>query len=338
MREARSACGAVVDGAGVIAFLDERWDVMSRANPHSTVFQTREWYTAWIRAVSAEEFAEPVILCTPDARSPRAALALEISREPSSAPVLRPLSAPWADYHEAVGNPEDREGVATLGAALLQLVEGYRTRLRFDDVKPGGMLAAIMEEVPCSKGSSSVTESIGLNDDGNWRRIQQHHEYSLKWRRLSRLGDVHCVHHTQPAVVLAKLPEFIAMHRRQWSDRPDAVATFDGGLVDRGFRAIAEHLAPRRMAMLTELTLDATPLAMYFGFIWQRTYFAYRTTYERQFARFSPGHLMLRRMMSDFRDAGLAELDLMRGGYGYKREYSNRASHNLCFEMRGVAD
>ena len=333
MNKPRCTAGAIVEGAAAIALLDERWEVMSGANPHSTIFQTREWYMAWLRAVSVAEYAEPVILCAPDAQSPRAALALQVSCEPASTPVLRPLSAPWADYHEAVGNPNDQEAVATLTATLSRLVERY-ARLRFDDVKPDGMLANIMTEIPCLRGQSSVTESIALCDDENCSRIQRHREYSLKWRRLSRLGPLQCVHHTESTVILAKLPEFIDMHRRQWSDRADAVAPFDGGLVDRAFFSIADELGPRRMAMLTELTLNTQPLAMYFGFVWQHRYFAYRTTYDKAFARFSPGHLMLRRMIGDFRGCGLSELDLMRGGYAYKREYSSSVSQNLFFEIR----
>lgn len=325
--------GDVMRRECALGCLDEGWDEMVRQNPHATVFQTREWYAAWIGSVAEAESAEPVILRIPQCGAPRAGLAVQISPGRERGSVIRPLSAPWADYHEAVGDPRDREGIELLAQALSRFVVSCGCPLVFEDVTPGGMLATALSAFAHPAGLSSVTESISLVDDDHWMHIFSGKEHETKLRRLKRLGTVHCSHHTAADAVQERLTTFIEMHRRQWQDRPDAVAPFDGGVIDEAFRAIACRLAPAGRVVLTELTLDSRPLAMYLGFRHADRYHAYRTTFNREFKRFSPGHLMLRQMMADFRNCGIKELDLMRGGYAYKEQYASKVSHNLRFEI-----
>ena len=132
---------------------------------------------------------------------------------------------------------------------------------------------------------------------------------------------------------MKRFPAFVEMHYEQWKDRFDAVAPFDGEVINATFDYIIRHLAPHGLILLTELLLDDRPIAMYYGFNYGRRYGAYRTTFDSTFRHLSPGHLMLRQMMVDFSRAGIIELDLMRGDYPYKREYINCSRYNKRFEL-----
>ncbi len=330
MSSARAAECLVLCGEPAAGALTTQWDEMVRANPRCTVFQTSHWYQAWLSSVACHECAEPVVLMVPG----RAGLALQISRLPGECPTIRPLSAPWADYHEAVGDLADAQAIETIAAALIDFARNRGHDLALDEVVPGGMLAVICSRLGGSLGYSSQTLAIELTNDRHVDEILSRNEHAIKWRRLNRRGAVRCLHRTSLDEILPRLPVFIEMHRKQWSARVDAVAPFDGAVVDRAFESMARGLAPHGMVSVTELLLDDHPIAMYFGFIFNLRYLAYRTSFDASYGRLSPGHAMIRQMILDFRAAGLHELDLMRGAYAYKGAYTNRISRNLRLELR----
>jgi CelD/BcsL family acetyltransferase involved in cellulose biosynthesis len=321
----------VVLGGEAFATLDDAWDRLAAANPSATVFQTAPWYRAWLSAAAAAEGATPLVVAVAGGSGTRAAVALQ--RERGSA-VLRPLSAPWADYHDAVGDPNDDASLRALADGLTGLVrEGFS--LALDDVVADGLLARACVELGEALPSTPVA-AVDLTDGEHVTRVVARKEYVVKWRRLHRLGPVRCVHHTEQPAIRARFPAFVALHRAQWQGRVDAVAPFDGGVVDAAFSAMVEQLTPRHALMLTELLLGDRAIAMYLGFVHAGRYLAYRTAYDAAYRRLSPGHLMLARMILDFRAAGLRELDLMRGAYGYKDEYANRAGRNVRWHVRAA--
>jgi CelD/BcsL family acetyltransferase involved in cellulose biosynthesis len=315
------------------AFTSE-WDELGRANPQATVFQTSGWYRAWLETVAAHELAVPIVLRVPDSGRCRAAVALQISHTGVTA--LRPLSWPWADYHDGVGSPFDHEAIKSIAWALEDLMAEQQCPLLLDDVLSGGLWQRILAHLPVLDTSSSYTSAIDLTDAVHLESVLSKKEYIRKWQRLLRLGPVKCKHHLELTAVLARLPAFAEQHCQQWVGRPDAVAPFDGGVVNVAFEAIIRHLAPRGLVIMTELILGDRPIAMYFGLTYQGRYGGYRTSFDNTYRRLSPGHLMLRQMIVDLTAAGFHELDLMRGDYMYKNNYTNLFRHNRRFELNNI--
>lgn len=320
-----------LDGAEAVAVLDQRWDALVSLNPRATVFQSSAWYQAWLETVADAERASLRVLLAGPREQPRAGLALQLSAAQTGVPTIRPLSWPWADYHEAVGSPLDRQAVLGLIDGLRHLRERERVAFDLDELVPGGMLVDIARELGLSESDASPTEAIDLNDAAHVARVLASREHHLKLRRLQRVGAVELDHHATLERVMSQLSTFIEMHREQWRGRADAVAPFDGGVVEAAFTAMVQQLAPRGQLLLTVLSVAGAPAAMYFGFVRGRWYGGYRTTFDPQLFRFSPGHLMLRGMISEFGRVGFERLDLMRGAYGYKSAYSSATARNRRF-------
>jgi CelD/BcsL family acetyltransferase involved in cellulose biosynthesis len=314
------------------AFTSE-WDELAGANPRATVFQTGGWYLAWIEAVAAHEAAEPLVLRVPATGKARAAIALQVGST-GGRKLLRPLSYPWADYHEAVGSPSDGAAIESLARALAELMDEEGCPLVLDDVVPGGSCERMLTHLPASSSLSSHTCAVDLTDAAHVRGVLDSNEHATKLRRLERLGSVRCEHHVGAGAILRRLPNLVELHNEHWAGRADAVAPFDDAVIVSAFEAMTRHLAPRGLVVLTELLLGDEPIAMYFGFAYGRRYGAYRTAFGGAHRRLSPGHLMLRKMIVDFAAAGFRELDLMRGDYSYKHEYANRFRRNRRFELR----
>ncbi len=312
------------------AFTPE-WDELAARNPCATVFQTAGWYKAWLEVAADEEGVEPVVLCVSKDGILHMAVALQVHG--ASNRVIQPLSTPWADYHDAVGSPFDLEVQQALASAILRLMTDTGYSILCDDIAPNGILVKALRPFATIIEDSNLTASIDLTHQSHLEVILAHKEHRIKWRRLERQGEVHCRHHVRPDIIMERLPKFIALHRGQWEGRCDAVAPFDGHVIDQTFQAIVRHLAPRGQLLLTELSLEDQPIAMYFGFVYIGRYFGYRTTYDKTYWRLSPGHLMLKQMILDLAAAGFHDLDLMRGAYAYKREYCDKIRRNKCIQL-----
>jgi CelD/BcsL family acetyltransferase involved in cellulose biosynthesis len=324
--------GSVLRGRDARDAFTGEWDELARTNPCAYVFQSSGWYSAWIEAVAEYQQAEPLVLRVPSVGRMRAALALQISRD--SPAVLRPLTWPWADYHEAIGSPFDDVAIEVLAGVLRMFMFEERCRLVLDDVVPGGILERIAARLQAVQAMSSLTAAIDLTDTSHVALILGQREHMIKARRLGRLGVVECRHLCDERMVMKAMPYFIELHSQRWAGRSDAVAPFGEGVVDAAFAAMIRHLAPRGSLLFTEMTLGGRPVAMYFGFTSGNRYGAYRTAFDEEFKRFSPGHLMLRQMVTDFASAGYHELDLMRGAYAYKDAYVNRRRYNLRLDAQ----
>jgi CelD/BcsL family acetyltransferase involved in cellulose biosynthesis len=313
--------------------------VLDRLGPTRapTPFQTAGWRRAWITRAAHSEAATPILVETglPGGRG-RVSVGLQL-HDTAAGPVLRPLSWPWADYHDACDTTADDtmvcghpDAARVLAEAIDDLQRAERARLDLPDLVAGGLLHRAAIRLGAQVRPSSTVVSIDLGDAHHVRSIVNRKETVRKARRLARLGTVSLVHLREPADVVARLPVFFAMHAAQWRDRVDVVAPFDGGVADQTFAAVAAQ--PDAGVVLTELRLDSAPVAMYFGFLYRRRYWAYRTAFDRGHWRESPGHQLVTRMITDFVRSAVHTFDLMRGGYPYKLEYASRVSVNARAE------
>ncbi len=201
-------------------------------------------------------------------------------------------------------------------------------RIELNEVRQDSALARVARQAGLRSSRGTPTHAIDLRNSATVRRILDRREHVTKMRRLHRIGDVKLVHHTQGPTINERLRRFITMHQTQWSGRPDAVAPFDGGAVDEFFRQLTARCSG---AVISELTVEGEPIAMRYGFLWNRTYAGYRPTFDLAMQRFSPGLLHLRSMVDDFAHRGLHRLDLMRGDHKHKARFADVRNESLTF-------
>ncbi|GAA1938450.1 hypothetical protein GCM10009738_09370 [Kitasatospora viridis] len=299
-----------------------------------TPFQSAGWCRAWVTEAAAAEGAVPLLVRagTTDGQTVRVGLQLHAEE---AGPVLRPLSWPWADYHEAwtegpAPHAEPAGAAQALAEALDEVQRSEGASLDLPDVVAGGLLHRAGLLLGARESPASPVVSIDLTDPERVAAVVERKETVRKRRLLARQGEVSLVHWRDPEQLRARLPSFFAMHAEQWRDRPDAVAPFDGGVVDRTFAGVAEQ--PDSGAVLTELRLDGAPVAAYYGFLHRDRYWAYRTAFDQSFRRLSPGHQLVAAMVEDFLAAGVRVFDLMRGDYPYKLDYASKVVNNVRLE------
>lgn len=287
-----------------------------------TPFQTRGWWRAWIREAAEAEGTTPVLIRMARTDRPTLVVGLQLHQDGSTT-LLRPLSWPWADYHEVAevgdGPPTGPEpDIGGLAEAIDRCQREFGARLELSNLIADGPLLRAMSELGATLRPSETVFRLDLTDPDVVRRVSERRDMRRKRRRIGRLGKLRLTCADTSAQLAARLPTFIELHTQQWGDRPDAVAPFDGGVVDRTFAAVAAE--PSSTARLHELWLDETLLAGWFGFWHDRTYYAYRAAYDLGHGRDSPGHLLTAAMVSELAAQGTDTFDLTRGAYAYKLE------------------
>lgn len=317
----------ILVGNAAAQSFDERWDVAARHSTEATIFQSAAWYRAWAMGVAPAEGATPVVIRISCNGALRAGLALQICDR-----LLAPLGTPWSDYHEAILSDGDTQALGELAATLSQVLRERRLRFRGEDIRVGGTFERVVRRLGGTAFASSQVAAIDLTNSAHVERLLDGNEHKVKQRRLERLGMLRCEHWTRPEHVSQRLEDLIKMHRQQWSENPAVVAPFDAN-VERGFRAMVEQIAPTGELVLSELTLNKVPLAMYFGFLRDKRFYAYRTCYRREYLAYSPGHILLKSMIRDFHGRGVHAFDLMRGGYAYKQLYASMITNNVAYEL-----
>jgi CelD/BcsL family acetyltransferase involved in cellulose biosynthesis len=301
--------------------LGPAWDDAWQSSREATIFQSSGWYLSWLDTVGHE--AEPIVLRASSRDGSLVGVALQWDASTST---VSPLSSPWADYHDVIGAVDDLAS-KTLADALIGLAnEGAHIEL--NEVRPGSALARLARRAGLRRSPGTPTHAIDLRNSATVRRILDRREHVTKMRRLHRIGHVQLMHHPQGPTLDERLRRFITMHRTQWRGRPDVVAPFDGGAVDELFRELTARCPG---TCISELTVAGEPIAMQYGFLWDRTYRAYRPTYDPAMRRISPGQLLLRSMVDDFAKRGFDRLDLMRGDYDHKAKVADVRNENLTF-------
>jgi hypothetical protein len=115
------------------------------------------------------------------------------------------------------------------------------------------------------------------------------------WNRLSGLGAVDVVNDRSPVVVRKAFETFLAMEKASWKGERGTALLSDAR--DAAFtRQLVHNLADRQACSVALLQVNgdvaAAQVLMYGG----STAYTWKTAYDAQFARYSPGHLLVDRV------------------------------------------
>lgn len=240
------------------------------------------------------------------------------------------LTSPFADYHDSLYLPGTAYTVFTsLETYLCQ--QGLQKHVHLEEISSDSEAAALFSygNVRPSKwlwhrAGWCTAINLSIEDPRQLGFIRN--EYLRKYRRLARQDDLQIVHHTDKSAMLGQLPVLIDMHRRQWQGRADVIASFDDAGMADFYTALCSEGSARDSGIkpiISELRWRNSSLAFYLGFVARHKYLGYRTTFEKEMARESPGHIFLTLLCEDLKRRGLAVFDLMRGDHDYKNLYGS---------------
>ena len=122
-------------------------------------------------------------------------------------------------------------------------------------------------------------------------------ELRRQQRRLEEQGCLSFERETDGDALDLWTSEFLALENAGWKGERGHALVRDGRTAEL-FRATLKGAATRRRLERLTLRLDGAPIAMLANLIAQPGAFAYKTTYDERFARFSPGVLLQQRNLA----------------------------------------
>jgi Acetyltransferase (GNAT) domain len=122
-------------------------------------------------------------------------------------------------------------------------------------------------------------------------RGKKRKELRRQHNRLAELGDLQFARHDGRCGLEAWTAEFLALERRGWKGASGSALDCDNG-TRALFAAALSGAAGQGKLELLELRLNGAPLAMLINFISAPGSFSFKTAFDEDYARYSPGVLL----------------------------------------------
>lgn len=153
-------------------------------------------------------------------------------------------------------------------------------------------------------------------------------ELDRRLRRLRELGSVEFV------VTRGCSPELLTryfdLEARGWKGRRGTAVTDDPRVV-RLHEEFATDVAEKNALFVYELKLDDKTIAMCLNIRDSRQMTHWKTSFDEDYARFAPGNLLFRRLLSDCIGQGLAEIDFLSPSTPNKRVWATGEREYVAF-------
>lgn len=144
--------------------------------------------------------------------------------------------------------------------------------------------------------------AAGIKRSGSTRK-----KLRQDWNRLAALGNLQMANDRAPDAVRAALEVFLTMEARSWKGAGHTALLSDPR--DAAFaRRVIGDFADRGEASVALLTLGGKPIATQVLVYCGRTAYTWKTSYDPDYAAFSPGSLLVDRITTDLVDSGAVEL------------------------------
>jgi CelD/BcsL family acetyltransferase involved in cellulose biosynthesis len=139
------------------------------------------------------------------------------------------------------------------------------------------------------------------------------HELRRKRRRLEEAGGW-TIAETSAETLAGDLETFFDLHAASTRAKADFL-TED---VKRFFRHICSHLEEEGWLSLRSLVFEGKPLAAVLGFVYRGRQLLYNSGYDPEYNRLGPGFVLMSEEIRLAIEAGLTEVDFLRGNEKYK--------------------
>jgi len=229
------------------------------------------------------------------------------------------------DYMGPVARPGLERGVAEgLITALLDLPW---TEADLAGLPKGSAWLPALEEaagsrgIAVERGSDGVAPLIEL--PGSFDRYlaalpaKLRHEMRRKERRLAEEAGNYRLTLSTPETVGEDLDRFMELHRSS----PGPKGTFMHAGMETFFRRLAEALLPAHQFDLAFIEVDGQKAAGAIGFAYGDTFSLYNSAFDREFARWSPGMVLVTNLIRRAAEAGRRRFDMLKGDLDYKYRF-----------------
>lgn len=337
----RYSVEAIVTEAGVDG-LKDAWNRLNASSDNPNVFTTYGWYRAWLRRLIVDEGQEqlqPYVLAIKrDGAIVGIAPLVQrvVSRFGLRVRKLEFLTH-HADYNDLILG-EDHAGQAAAVAGFLSGTSAHWDFVDLRDMREGFSDAQLIQDSLAHAGlryqviheeEACPYLPIGRDLADATKELSAHERSTLRRRReLAAEAGLRTRIVENPEQEPGLLDKLMAVDHQKQIHRlsPSFVGTYP-----EVFQALIDDLGPRGWLYVGLLETGDKAIAFQFGFRCGNKLWDYAKAYDRSFARFAPGTLLLTSMLEYGIQRGLEEYDFLRGEDTYKTVWSTGKHRRVRF-------
>jgi CelD/BcsL family acetyltransferase involved in cellulose biosynthesis len=154
------------------------------------------------------------------------------------------------------------------------------------------------------------------------------HRLASKNRKLSEQHPLSLKVHSD--LTQSALDDFFSLESRGWKGvNKSAITSSPQTLLF--YRSVAQEAANRGYLKIYSLERDGLPISMHLGFQMQNRYYAPKVAYDEALARYSPGQVLVERVIKDLASQGVSTYEFLGPSAPWKRVWTLtfRSHHNL---------
>ncbi len=294
-------------------------------------FQSREFLDAWTRTIGEARGIEPYLLVVRNAGGePALYLPLAIETE-FNIRILRFMDCGVADYNAPIVKSActlSRQEFKTLWTDALSLLPGFDV---IDLKKIAGNVAGDVNPLTylhCTPhgedGHALLLKQTGAAADGG-PSVSQRQKLDRDRRKLAELGALEFVVNPPDGLAVLVTEKLFALKRQKYvqTNVPDFLA---GPGVADFYRRIVGAECIGKIGHLSALLIGDTMASAHIGYIGRGSFYYTLPAYDAAYARYRPGHLLLRELVDRSAQQGDTTFDFGFGDESYKQTW---ASHRL---------
>lgn len=302
------------------------WNALIQRSATNTLFQTHQWATAWWKTFG-EKYTLSYLAVEDAGQLCGFAPLMTAENSGGSLHFLADANSDYCDF-AADGNRY---------AVLDEIVRFFAhdnprwDRLSLRNIpEQSATLATLM--TLCAKYGlwPRITRRIAaprivFGDDGHSNKLK----YSVRrhCNRLERLGNVEfrILHDRKelPRMLDALYTQHIGRYRHK-GER----SLFENPLCRSFYATLAEELLESGWLHFSELLLDGRPLALHYGFEYNKVLTWYKPAFDIAHRQYSPGTVLIKHLIDYARERRLDALDFTIGNELFKDRFSNVVCYN----------
>lgn len=298
------------------------WNNLVARSFFDNPFLTFEWFDAWLDvfgdrgevAIAAVRNEEKLIALAP----------LFLQRNKT----LTFVGYPQNDYAGFIIDRQFPEAAASLASVIRQL-KGKWKRAIFDQISEQDESFALLSQEFQKQGLAIRVEpsdkcpAMTLDDAEAARKMYYKRNITSYVNWFKKEGDFRYNIYVDRDEALARLEDLFSQHIKRW----EGTATpsyFRNESMREFYRRLVEKMHAPGWLHFSSLTLDSHFLALYISLEYGKKLYFYKTCFNLDYAKKSPGQVILRYHLDYALSRGIGELDFARGDEGYKDRFANR--------------
>ena len=314
------------------------WQRLWESDPRAEVFQTPEWTKAWWQSFGEQYSLHSLVVFSGDQVIGLVPLVKRNN-------VLQFLGTPQADYADIIC--EEHRASEVLTAALTTLLASVRgwKECAFHHLSKHSRVVRYYDQVPweirrrlhCMPAERQHTIILRHQRDEVFKSLLGKHHTRRLQNKLRKAGELRFRHLETREEAEKHLPDFLRHHVRRHAAVGRRSSCADPEYC-QFIRALIEQLGPSGPVRFGVLELDGRPIAWDLGLQVNGKFLLYQHTFDLDAWSYTPGEVLLFKVLEYARDHVSREFDFGKGDELYKDRFANysRETYSLFVEPRSL--